>query len=416
MRGRDKDDLVLAEDLARRAAMAVDNARLFQSSQQLARTLQESLLPQALPHIPGIRIVGRYRAAAKGQDVGGDFYDAFAIGENSWGIVIGDVCGKGAQAAALTALARYTIRALADRDPATVLGRLNDAVTRDQEFVRDRFLTALMIIATIDSGQLRLELAAAGHPAPLVLRADATVERLAVSGPLIGVTSGVTYLPGHAVLSPGDTMLLYTDGLTDARAPVRILSESDLGEILLAAHGMGGRADGVVHRGASHGRGRPPRRHCTPGDRTRTGVRRPRSSRGVPGCGSLGLALGVQRRAELVALCVVELRGLHVLRVVGLKLLTIPGDVVRATFLVRTLRRVGNGLGVSSGVSLWVGHGASPIGCSAVRILQDPVAVSYPRRGPRNLDLRTFDLTAVLGRLRATTGRCTRFPGCSSRL
>ena len=238
-RSYDQDDLALAEDLARRAALAVDNARLFQSTQQLARTLQESLLPQALPQIPGIHMVGRYRAAAQGQDVGGDFYDAFAIGENRWGIVIGDVCGKGAQAAALTALARYTIRALADRDAATVLGLLNDAVTRDQDFVRERFLTALMIVASADAGHLHLEMAAAGHPAPLVLRRDATVEKLSVSGPLIGVSHEAEYLSRNAVLHPGDTMLLYTDGLTDARAPARILTDSDLAEILVAAHGMG---------------------------------------------------------------------------------------------------------------------------------------------------------------------------------
>jgi PAS domain S-box-containing protein len=238
-RSYDQDDLALAEDLARRAALAVDNARLFQSTQQLARTLQESLLPQALPQIPGIHMVGRYRAAAQGQDVGGDFYDAFAIGENRWGIVIGDVCGKGAQAGALTALARYTIRALADRDAATVLGLLNDAVTRDQDFVRERFLTALMIVASADAGHLHLEMAAAGHPAPLVLRRDATVEKLSVSGPLIGVSHEAEYLSRNAVLHPGDTMLLYTDGLTDARAPARILTDSDLAEILVAAHGMG---------------------------------------------------------------------------------------------------------------------------------------------------------------------------------
>jgi len=242
----DEDDLVLAGDLARRAALAVDNARLFESSQHLARTLQESLLPHALPEIPGVRMAGRYRAAAQGQHVGGDFYDAFPTGDNRWGIVIGDVCGKGAQAAALTALARYTIRALADRDPATVLRLLNEAVIRDQGFVRERFLTALMVVAGAgagaDAGRLELELVAAGHPAPLVLRSDAAagpkVEKIAVSGPLIGVSPDVAYVASRTVLSPGDAIMLYTDGLTDARAPARILSEADLAEMLLEADGM----------------------------------------------------------------------------------------------------------------------------------------------------------------------------------
>jgi PAS domain S-box-containing protein len=237
-RSYDQADLVLAEDLARRAALAVDNARLFQSAQHLAGTLQESLLPHALPEIPGVRMAARYRAAAQGQDVGGDFYDAFPIGESRWGIVIGDVCGKGAHAAALTALARYTIRALADRDPATVLRLLNEAVIREHDFVRGRFLTALMIVATPDAHGLSLEIAAAGHPAPLVLRENASIEQLSAPGLLIGVSSEAEYRGTHTALYPGDTMLLYTDGLTDARAPARMLSDSDLAGILVEAHGM----------------------------------------------------------------------------------------------------------------------------------------------------------------------------------
>ena len=235
----DDDDLMLAEDLARRAALAVDNARLFQSSQELARTLQESLLPHALPEITGVQMAGRYLAAAHGQQVGGDFYDVFPTGENSWGIVIGDVCGKGPDAAALTALARYTIRALPEHDAPTVLRLLNDAVMREHDLVGDRFLTALMLTATTDSGRLLLEVAAAGHPPPLVLRENATVEKVRVSGPLIGVRRDVEFLPSRVVLNPGDTLMLYTDGLTDARAPDSILSESDLADILLDAHGMG---------------------------------------------------------------------------------------------------------------------------------------------------------------------------------
>lgn len=234
------DDLALAEELARRAALAVDNARLFESTRDLARTLQRSLLPHALPDIPGLRISARYRAAERGHEVGGDFYDAFAIDERRWGITIGDVCGKGAEAAALTALARYTIRAFADRDPGRVLTRLNQAVIREQEVLEGRFLTCLFAVAWFEGQELHLELAVGGHPAPLVMRDAGTTERVSASGPLIGLLGGAQFPTARVVLRPGDTLLLYTDGLTDAHAPERILSESDLLELLSAAHGLHG--------------------------------------------------------------------------------------------------------------------------------------------------------------------------------
>lgn len=234
----DPDDLVLAQELARRAALAVDNARMFESTRRLARTLQESLLPRELPDIPGVRLAARYRPAEQGQEVGGDFYDAFAAGSNRWGIVIGDVCGKGAQAAALTALARYTIRALADRDSATVLELLNDAVMREHDARPDQLLTVLFAIASARDGVFDVELAAAGHPPPLVRRADGTIEALSTGGLLIGVDPGVRYGSERLTLAPGDTLLLYTDGLTDARAPSRILSEADLKALLRRGRGM----------------------------------------------------------------------------------------------------------------------------------------------------------------------------------
>ncbi len=239
-----QDDLVLAEELARRAAMAIDNARLFEATTHIARTLQASLLPQSLPAIPGVAIAGRYRAAAADQEVGGDFYDAFAIGEDRWGIVIGDVCGKGPEAAALTALARYTIRALSDHAPAQVLSRLNAAVLRAREETSHRFLTAIFAVAETRDGTLHVELAVGGHPPPALLRGDGSVEQVEVAGPLIGVLEAPDYPPAHCVLSPGDTMVLYTDGLTDARAPAQILSGSDVLELLARSRGLP--ADGLA--------------------------------------------------------------------------------------------------------------------------------------------------------------------------
>jgi PAS domain S-box-containing protein len=227
----DHGDLLLAETLGRRAALALENARLYASTRHIARTLQQSLLPRAMPEIPCLHMAARYRAAAEGQDVGGDFYDAFRIDEQRWGIAIGDVCGKGPEAAALTALARYTIRAVADRGPVEVMRLLNDAVLRDQG-VDERFLTALFAQLTLEDGGVVLEIACGGHPAPFLVPADSTVEYVAVMGPLIGVVPDLSYEVVRVPLREGDKIVLYTDGLADARAPEVILSETDLAALI----------------------------------------------------------------------------------------------------------------------------------------------------------------------------------------
>jgi PAS domain S-box-containing protein len=236
----EQDDLILAEELARRAAIAVDNARLFESTRRLARTLQESLLPQVIPEIPGVKISARYRAALEGQEVGGDFYDVFSLGPERWGVAVGDVCGKGPQAAALTALGRYTLRALAEPDAPRLLRQLNDAVIRNPEVPSHRFLTLLFASIHPEAGRLELQLAAGGHPPPLVLRAGGNVETIAVRGPLIGIDREVNFEAQYLVLEPGDSMLLYTDGLTDARAPAVQITDDELAELLASGHGMDG--------------------------------------------------------------------------------------------------------------------------------------------------------------------------------
>jgi serine phosphatase RsbU (regulator of sigma subunit) len=236
----DESDLVLVEELARRAALALDNSRLFEAARGLARTLQQSLLPRQFPEIPGVRITGRYRAAAQGQEVGGDFYDVFTIDEGHWGVAIGDVCGKGPDAAALTALARYSIRALAGRDPEVVLRLLNETVMRDPPLLPDQLVTILLAVAKLDREMLVMEFASAGHPPPLVLRRDGTVERPAASGPLVGLTASPEYPAVRVTLDAGDLVLLYTDGLTDARAPAQVLEEGQLVELLKRGAGLSG--------------------------------------------------------------------------------------------------------------------------------------------------------------------------------
>ena len=139
------DDLVLAEELAGRAAVAIDNARLYRGQKEIAHTLQQSLLPPELPTIPGIELAACYLPAGEGIEVGGDFYDVFETLDHAWAVVLGDVTGKGPAAAALTALARYTVRAVAmdERQPSRILASLNDAILRQRP--GERFITVALL-------------------------------------------------------------------------------------------------------------------------------------------------------------------------------------------------------------------------------------------------------------------------------
>jgi PAS domain S-box-containing protein len=228
-----EDDVLFAEDLARRAAVAMDNARLYSERAQIARTLQESLLPPQLPRIPGVEAAARYVAAGEGMDVGGDFYDLFELGEGQWSIVMGDVCGKGADAAALTALARYTLRATAtpNTTPSDALQKLNDAVLRQRG--DGRFIT--VAYARLDSngtGGARLTIATGGHPAPIVLRADGHAEPVGLPGTLLGVVPDPELTDQTLELGPGDALFLYTDGITEAHAPERLLEVEDVARLV----------------------------------------------------------------------------------------------------------------------------------------------------------------------------------------
>ncbi len=234
-------DVALAADLARRAALAIDNARMFETTRELAHTLQQSLLPKSLPRIPEVRITGRYRAAAQGQEVGGDFYDVFTIDNEHWGIAIGDVCGKGAEAAALTAFARYTVRALAGEDPAHVLEQLNASAWRHPPLGPEQLLTVLFAVVSLHGQDVVVEIATAGHPAPIVRRASGRAERLAAVGPLVGLIEAPEYRRERVVLGAGDLLLLYTDGLTDARAPIEILDDRELIALIERSSSLSGK-------------------------------------------------------------------------------------------------------------------------------------------------------------------------------
>ncbi|SER97583.1 PP2C family protein-serine/threonine phosphatase [Actinokineospora terrae] len=238
-RGFPEDDVALAEQIAGRAAMALDSARLYEDRTRVASVLQAGLRPPTLPRAAGLRLAARFRAAAEHLDIGGDFYDVHGSGRD-WVLVTGDVCGKGVEAAVLTGRARQSIRTAAhfDRSPHSVLAALN-AVLYDEE--SDKFVTAVCarVRPAEDGRSARVDLAAAGHPAPLVLRADGTVEQVMVGGTVAGVLPEVGYLENTIHLASGDTMLMFTDGIYEARGADGFYGMDRLVALLPAYAGAG---------------------------------------------------------------------------------------------------------------------------------------------------------------------------------
>ncbi|MBA2511448.1 MAG: serine/threonine-protein phosphatase, partial [Rubrobacteraceae bacterium] len=217
----DDEDLLLAENLSYRCALAVDNARLYRDRSEIARTLQRSLLPPHLPEIPGVELGAEYLPAGEENEVGGDFYDVIDTVDNGWICAIGDVRGKGAEAAAVTALARYTIRAVTMKNdlPSEVLSGLNEAMLR--QLPEDRFCTAACArLEPLDEAPgIGVDVSRAGHPPPLVVRADGSVEEVSCPGRALGVFPDAELVDTHLRLMPGETLVFYTDGVTEARSP-----------------------------------------------------------------------------------------------------------------------------------------------------------------------------------------------------
>jgi PAS domain S-box-containing protein len=215
-----RDEWSLIEALAQRIALAVDGALQYQERAYVARTLQQSLLPGTLPSVPGVDVAAEYVAGGEGMEVGGDFFDVFAIGEeDEWAVVIGDVCGKGAEAAAVTALARYTLRAVSTRSPspAATLATLNHEMLR--QMPDPRFLTAALgHVVVAPSGGASVTLASGGHLPPVILRADGTTEVADCKGMLLGVEADARAVDCVFALGVGDALVLYTDGITESRA------------------------------------------------------------------------------------------------------------------------------------------------------------------------------------------------------
>ncbi len=221
-------DIALAERLGRRAGTAVENARLYSERTRIAHTLQRTLLPESLPTIPGVEVQARYDAAGELNEVGGDFYDVFAQDENTWVLVIGDVVGKGARAAGVTALARHTLRAaaMAGGGLRQMLAMLHRAL-QAQPAGAD---TCTVCVATmrVGAGRARLTLALAGHPPPLLLDAAGAVRAVGTPGTLLGVVPELVLHERELELATGETLLLYTDGVIDAGRAGEPLGEAGL--------------------------------------------------------------------------------------------------------------------------------------------------------------------------------------------
>jgi serine phosphatase RsbU (regulator of sigma subunit)/PAS domain-containing protein len=211
-------DLGLAEELGEHLGVAIRVDRMFRHRSAVAEALQGSLLPARLPEIDWLELSAAYLPSSEGLEVSGDFYDVFPV-TGGWAITVGDVCGKGQEAAAMTAAARHAIRVLAhwNPDPADVLAKVNEVIlTGDYE---DRFVTAKLVYLRRDGARVRAELASAGHPGPAVVRPDGRVEVLSGGGLPLGLFPDADPQRAELELGPEDLLFFYSDGVTDARSP-----------------------------------------------------------------------------------------------------------------------------------------------------------------------------------------------------
>jgi serine phosphatase RsbU (regulator of sigma subunit) len=216
-RSFEPSDMQLINSLAARAALHIQNSRLYTERVRVVEMLQSGLRPSALPAIPGVELAAGFLPARSELDVGGDFYDVFPSDDGSWTLIIGDVSGKGAQAAAITALARHTLRTASFLvpDPAANLALLNRALVAD---ATEDFATVFCARVRHENGGLHCRFANGGHLPPLVLRRDGRLEEVEGGhGPLLGPFTDAEYHAATLRLEPGDLLLMYTDGVTEVR-------------------------------------------------------------------------------------------------------------------------------------------------------------------------------------------------------
>lgn len=237
-------DLIFVEDMAKRVAMGLESARMHEEMRRVAQTLQASLLPSVSPGIPGLEVGTRYVAAGEGTVVGGDFFDVFALSPGSWAVVVGDVCGKGVEAATVTGLARHTLRssAMEHTSPAIVLSHLNDVLLRvgaeGHNEAEPRFCTVCLARVELTPHGAAITLALGGHPLPFVLGADGAVRQVGRPGSLLGVIDDATMSDEDHHLGPGESLVLYTDGITERHQGGSFFGEAGIEEVLAASAGL----------------------------------------------------------------------------------------------------------------------------------------------------------------------------------
>jgi serine phosphatase RsbU (regulator of sigma subunit) len=213
----DPDEVGVLEDIARRAALAIENARIYDERRRVAQTLQQSLLPPVLPVVEGIGFGAEYAPTGDAADVGGDFYDVVPLPGGRWLVVIGDVSGKGVQAAAVTGLVRDVIRVLVgDGKPLPeTLGRLNETLLERGD---GRYCTlALAVVGRGADGSLDVALHLAGHDRPVLIRADGRASFMGTGGTAPGLIDSIESPSTDLRLAPGDALVFYTDGVTERR-------------------------------------------------------------------------------------------------------------------------------------------------------------------------------------------------------
>jgi len=229
-------DLGLAEQLGQHLGVAIRVDRMFRHRSAVAEALQGSLLPATLPDVPGLDLFAAYQPASEGLEVSGDFYDVFPVADG-WAITVGDVCGKGQEAAAMTAAARHAIRVLThwNPDPADVLTKVNEVMLAGD--YEDRFVTAKLAYLRWEGARLHMTLASAGHPGPALVRPDGQVDMLSGGGLPLGLFPDADPHTEELELSQDDLLFFYSDGLTDARSPDMRYFEDSLADELAGLAG-----------------------------------------------------------------------------------------------------------------------------------------------------------------------------------
>jgi len=227
-------DLGLAEELGQHLGVAIRVDRMFRHRSAVAEALQSSLLPASLPEVPGLDLSAAYQPA--GLEVSGDFYDVFPV-QGGWALTVGDVCGKGQEAAAMTAAARHAIRVLAhwNPDPADVLARVNEVMLAGD--YEDRFVTAKLAYLRWEGDRLRVTLASAGHPGPALVRPDGRVDVLSGGGLPLGLFPDADPHTEEFELDQDDLLFFYSDGVTEARSPDMRYFEDSLADELAGLAG-----------------------------------------------------------------------------------------------------------------------------------------------------------------------------------